>query len=73
MKIRKKYIVAIIFSILSVVSLNSLNSIFSIIPQKRLPLEEDGTTISWTLAGVQGGIPDPVDISRIIDVTEFAF
>jgi len=45
---------------------NLYGQIGNIIPDSRLPYEDDGTTLSWTLAGYEGEIPYA---EETIDVT----
>ena len=53
----KKILSYIILIIAVLFTTNLYGQIGNIIPDSRLPYEDDGTTLSWTLAGYEGEIP----------------
>jgi|GEM_PF-3283498 len=62
----KKNLSYIILIIAVLFTTNLYGQIGNIIPDNRLPYEDDGTTLSWTLAGYEGEIPYA---EETIDVT----
>ncbi|MBC8525263.1 MAG: right-handed parallel beta-helix repeat-containing protein [Candidatus Cloacimonetes bacterium] len=63
----KKNLSYIIIILAVLFTTNLYGQIGNIIPDSRLPYEDDGTTLSWTLAGYEGNIPYA---EETIDVTQ---
>jgi len=63
----KKILSYIILFIAIFFTANLYGQIGTVIPDERLPYENDGVTLSWTLAGYDGEIPE-LDIMTMIQI-----